>query len=109
MSIYSLKPSSAELVEALSHKLHDECFMCHEVIDWVKDYGHAYPDGLATCVTCHNLNGALWWRAEYLRKQAEVAQIEQTEKVQKALWETFDRFVEAYPEELKAILERIAQ
>ena len=109
MSIYSLKPSDAELVEALSHKLHDNCFLCHEVIDWIEDYGHSFPDGLASCVTCQNLNGSLWWYAEYLRKQAEVAQVEQTEEVQKSLWEKFDRFCEEYTDELKAISERFAQ
>jgi hypothetical protein len=56
-------------LESHSHEHHDKCFVCYEPIDWIKDYGHAFLDGLASCVFCYNTKEVtLIWREQYDKK-----------------------------------------
>jgi hypothetical protein len=62
-----------------NHPNCSHCFVCGEAINWVEDYGHEFPDGLAACVACYETKDAtLVWRKKYESKQR--------------MWRNFDSF-----------------
>lgn len=59
-----------------NHPNCSHCFVCGEAINWVEDYGHEFPDGLASCVTCYETKNAAWvWKTQ-------------------RMWKAFDRVME---------------
>ena len=54
-----------------NHPKCSHCFMCGKAINWVRDYGHEFPDGLASCNTCYDAKASarVWKKLDIIREK----------------------------------------